>query len=110
MSESINQSINQSIRLTVKNKYLYSKFRHTVKNFELSALDGGEWTSSRSSRFTPRERAPGTHWIRGVQLYLHSPNTPSWRAAQLKHRDKFTFYFNTYHASQLISKQIRTVI
>jgi hypothetical protein len=21
------------------------------------------------------------------------PNTPSWRGAQLKHRDKFTFYF-----------------
>jgi hypothetical protein len=28
-----------------------------------SALDGCEWSVSRSSRFTPRERAPGTHWI-----------------------------------------------
>jgi hypothetical protein len=28
-----------------------------------SALDGGEWTASRSGRFTPREIAPGTHWI-----------------------------------------------
>jgi len=29
-----------------------------------------------------------------VDLYLHSPNTPSWRGAQLKekHRDIFTFY------------------
>jgi hypothetical protein len=27
-----------------------------------------------------------------VELYFHSPNTPSWRGAQLKkHRDKFTF-------------------
>jgi hypothetical protein len=26
-----------------------------------------------------------------VELYLHSPNTPSWSAAQLKHRDNFTF-------------------
>jgi hypothetical protein len=26
-----------------------------------------------------------------VELYLHSPNTPSWRGAQLKHRDNFTF-------------------
>jgi hypothetical protein len=26
-----------------------------------------------------------------VTLYLHSPNTPSWRGAQLKHRDNFTF-------------------
>jgi hypothetical protein len=23
-----------------------------------------------------------------VKLYFHSPNTPSWRGAQLKHRDK----------------------
>jgi hypothetical protein len=28
-----------------------------------------------------------------VELYLHSPNTPSWRGAQLKHRDNFTFTF-----------------
>jgi len=26
------------------------------------------------------------------ELYLHSPNTPSWSGAQLKHRDHFTFY------------------
>jgi hypothetical protein len=29
------------------------------------ALDGGEWSASRSSLFTLRERAPGTHWIGG---------------------------------------------
>jgi hypothetical protein len=29
-----------------------------------------------------------------VELCLHSPNTPSWRGAQLKHRDNFTFTFN----------------
>jgi hypothetical protein len=28
-----------------------------------SALHGCEWSASRLSRFTPRERAPGTHWI-----------------------------------------------
>jgi hypothetical protein len=28
-----------------------------------------------------------------VELYLHSPNPPSWRGAQLKHRDSFTFTF-----------------
>jgi hypothetical protein len=27
-----------------------------------------------------------------VELYLHSPTTPSWRGAELKHRDNFTFY------------------
>jgi hypothetical protein len=30
-----------------------------------SALDGGEWSASRPARFTPRERAPSTHWIGG---------------------------------------------
>jgi hypothetical protein len=30
-----------------------------------SALDGGEWSDSRSGRCTPRERAPGTHWTGG---------------------------------------------
>jgi hypothetical protein len=29
------------------------------------ALGGGEWSASRPSRFTPRERAPGTPWIGG---------------------------------------------
>jgi hypothetical protein len=28
-----------------------------------SALDEGEWSASRPGRFTPRERAPGTHGI-----------------------------------------------
>jgi hypothetical protein len=30
-----------------------------------SALDGGEWSASRTGRFTPRKRAPGTPWIGG---------------------------------------------
>jgi hypothetical protein len=30
-----------------------------------SALDGGEWSASRPSRFTSRERTPGTLWIGG---------------------------------------------
>jgi hypothetical protein len=30
-----------------------------------SVLDGGDWSASRPGRFTPRERAPGTHWIGG---------------------------------------------
>jgi hypothetical protein len=33
--------------------------------FLTSALVGGEWSTSRPGRFTPRERAPGTHWIGG---------------------------------------------
>jgi hypothetical protein len=33
--------------------------------FLTPALDGGEWSGSRPSRFTPRERALGTRWIGG---------------------------------------------
>jgi hypothetical protein len=33
--------------------------------FLTSALAGGEWSASRPSRFTPKERATGTHWIGG---------------------------------------------
>jgi hypothetical protein len=33
--------------------------------FLTSALDGGEWSASLPGHFTPRERAPGTHWIGG---------------------------------------------
>jgi hypothetical protein len=33
--------------------------------FLTSALAGGEWLASRPGRFTPGERAPGTHWIGG---------------------------------------------
>jgi hypothetical protein len=28
-----------------------------------------------------------------VELYFHSPTTPSWRGTQLKYRDNFTFAF-----------------
>jgi hypothetical protein len=33
--------------------------------FLTAALDGGEWSASRSGRFTPREKASGTHWLGG---------------------------------------------
>jgi hypothetical protein len=29
------------------------------------ALDGGEWSASCPSHFTPSEGTPGTHWIGG---------------------------------------------
>jgi hypothetical protein len=37
----------------------------TAPSFLTLALDGGEWLPSRTGRFTPEERALGTHWIRG---------------------------------------------
>jgi hypothetical protein len=33
--------------------------------FLTSAQVGGEWSASRPGRFSPKERAPGTHWIGG---------------------------------------------
>jgi hypothetical protein len=30
-----------------------------------ATLDVGEWSASRLGRFTPKERAPGTHWVGG---------------------------------------------
>jgi hypothetical protein len=41
----------------------------------ISALDGGEWSASRPGRFTPRERAPGTHWIVVVGLLMSPLST-----------------------------------
>jgi len=26
-------------------------------------LDGGEWSASHTSHFTPREKAPSSHWL-----------------------------------------------
>jgi hypothetical protein len=34
-----------------------------MKAYGTSALVGGEWSTSRPGRFTPGERAPGTHLI-----------------------------------------------
>jgi hypothetical protein len=34
-----------------------------VDAFLTLALDEGEWSASRTGRFTPKEKAPGTHWI-----------------------------------------------
>jgi hypothetical protein len=36
-----------------------------IPPFLTLALDQGEWPASCSSRFTPREIAPGTNWIGG---------------------------------------------
>jgi hypothetical protein len=41
------------------------KWRYSSTHSWTLALDGGEWSASRPGRFTPRERAPGTHCIGG---------------------------------------------
>jgi hypothetical protein len=46
----------------------------------------------READHSPPSSAEFKEW---VELYLHSPGTSSWRGAQLKHRDNFTFYMNS---------------
>jgi hypothetical protein len=41
------------------------KWRYNSTHSLTSALDGGEWSASRPSRFTPKERARSTHCIGG---------------------------------------------
>jgi len=45
--------------------------------------------SGREADHSPPSSAGVKEW---VELYLHSPNTPSWRGAQSEHRDNF-YYF-----------------
>jgi hypothetical protein len=41
------------------------EWRYSSTHSLTSALYGGKWSALRPGRFTPRERAPGTHWIEG---------------------------------------------
>jgi hypothetical protein len=41
------------------------EWKYSTTHSLIWALEGGEWSASRSGRFTLRERAPGTHWIGG---------------------------------------------
>jgi hypothetical protein len=43
----------------------FSDFVYVYRCLLTSALDGGECSTSRSGRFTPREGAPDTHWTGG---------------------------------------------
>jgi hypothetical protein len=43
----------------------YWWWRYSFTHSLTSALDGGVRSASSPSRFTPSERAPGTHWIGG---------------------------------------------
>jgi hypothetical protein len=52
----------------------------------------------REANHSPQSGAEVKEW---VELYLHSPNTPSWRGAQLKHRDSFTFYHSSVSDMEL---------
>jgi hypothetical protein len=43
----------------------YWEWRYSSTHSLTSELDGHEWSASLPDRFTPRERALGTHWIGG---------------------------------------------
>jgi hypothetical protein len=43
----------------------YGEVGVSIHIFLTWALVGGEWSTSHPGRFTPEERAPGTHWIGG---------------------------------------------
>jgi hypothetical protein len=51
--------------LALRHEGVLGEGRYSSTHSLTSPLDGGKWSASRSGRFTPRERAPGTHWIRG---------------------------------------------
>jgi hypothetical protein len=44
-----------------------------------------------SRREADHSRPSGAEVKERVELYLHSPNAPSWRGAQRERRDNFTF-------------------
>jgi hypothetical protein len=56
------------------------------------ALSLGAKRPASEAGHSPPSSAEVKEW---VELYLHSPNTPSWRGAQLKHRDNFTFTYRS---------------
>jgi hypothetical protein len=76
-----------------------------------SALDGGEWSASRPGRFTPGERARGTHWIGDwvcsravldavVKRKIPSPrreSNPRTPIVQPVHEKEVQFNVETYH-------------
>jgi hypothetical protein len=49
----------------IKHHARKTEWRYSSTHSLTSALDGGEWSASRPSRFTPREGVPATRWIGG---------------------------------------------
>jgi hypothetical protein len=58
------QYINKNSKATTPRRHILGVEiqLHTYLNL---AVDGDEWSASRPDRFTPKERAPGIHWIGG---------------------------------------------
>jgi hypothetical protein len=56
-------------------------------HFLTSAVDGGEWSASRTGRFTRRVKAPGIHWIGGWVVPKAGLDTVSKRKIPSPRRD-----------------------
>jgi len=46
----------------LRHEYILEEWRYCPTYSLASALNGGEWSTSRPGRFTLRKRAPDTHW------------------------------------------------
>jgi len=54
-----------SLNWAPRHEGVSGEWRHSSTHSLTLELGGDEWSASRSSRFTYRERAPRTHWIGG---------------------------------------------
>jgi hypothetical protein len=62
---------------------------HDIKRGALSL--GVKWPG-READHSPSSSAEVKEFL---ALYHHSPKTPSWRGAQLKHKESFTLFYFT---------------
>jgi hypothetical protein len=74
--------------LTIASRPALGPIQHPIQCVPWTLSLGVKWPV-READHSPPSSAEVKEWM---ELYLHSPNTPSWRGAQLKHRDSFTFY------------------
>jgi hypothetical protein len=53
------------LNLAQCHKGVLGEWKYSSTHSLTSVLDEGEWSDSRPNHFTPREKAPGAHWIGG---------------------------------------------
>jgi hypothetical protein len=65
MNDRVKVKLSLCFNWAPRHEGVLGEWRYSSTHSLNSALDGGERSASRPDRFTPRERAPGTHWIGG---------------------------------------------
>jgi hypothetical protein len=58
-----NVKLSLCFKWTPRHEDVLEEWRYSSIHSLTSELDGGEWSASRPGRFTPKERAPGTHSV-----------------------------------------------